>query len=200
MLDTNDALSERSRGRRKHGSRAGAETEEEEQSASRDARSAAERQQRGHGLAGAGNHLHDLHGSPHGSAHGSAAGDRRHGLARHARQPCAICASTCTTAARTEARQPLRSAYGSWSSPRGRAAGKQGRTDGKRRPDAQQAACSISSSPPRLLRAIHALRGLDDRSSAGIAVLLPGKQFCTLRDCRTRGRKSFDFQWFLAYR
>jgi len=35
MLDTNDALSERSRGRRTHGSRAGAETEEEEQDSSR---------------------------------------------------------------------------------------------------------------------------------------------------------------------
>lgn len=44
----------------------------------------------------------------------------------------------------------------------------------------------ISSSPPRLLRAIHALHGLDDRSSAAETRKRPEKQFCTLRESGTR--------------
>lgn len=74
-------------------------------------------------------------------------------------------------------------------------AGTDGRKTGRRRPDAQQAACSISSSPPRLLRALHALRGLDDRSSAAETRKRPEKQFCTLRDCRT-GRPRVDIRAF----
>lgn len=181
MLDTNDALSERSRGRRTHGSRAGAETKEEEQNSSR---------------AGAETRGAQQDGSSAGTASPEPGTTCTTCTAARTASPTAAQPETTATASPTTTTAALRSAYGSWSSPRGRAgeAETDGRTEGEDRTRNRSPVASAAARRARL-RALHALRGLDDRSSAAETRKRPEKQFCTLRDCRTR-RPRVDIRAF----